>query len=428
MNEQKKDIEKRDDSITEFVSGIVEAVNETIENVIETVSETIGTSQTKEIEEAAETNAQSNEENRVGYVPAIVLPQADETEEEALVELPDEPDPKNEIEAAIAKARETHEETEEEIKDPLVAETLPALPRLNRARLQIQAPNRVHLYWSLAGNPFETLRRAFGNRADNYVLVTKLVNLQTGATSYSPAQLQGDWWYNVRSNSPYRVDLGFYAPNHPFIRLLSSNDITTPRPAPSARVATEADWVVSTRQFVKVLTASGYSHDVLGVAFGAGVAQGGEIAGDAATITVANRLAPNAPAMLGDLNLAELRWVLVSLAAGVDYRDLFQYLSAETAAWLEQVLEANPNALEAENVRNILESIFGSEFVQTFIEQDEFTWQRLAPVAVGASAIHFPEILFPKLRSSERKPGENPFSEGDLPFDLSPLSSAEFLV
>src|SRR3712207_7049898 len=42
----------------------------------------------------------------------------------------------------------------------------------------------------------------------------------------------------------------------------------SPRSTPSSRADTEADWIVSTRQFVQVLTASGYSHDVFQVAFG----------------------------------------------------------------------------------------------------------------------------------------------------------------
>lgn len=436
MNDSEKNIEKGD-SLGDVLGNIVETAAAALATVVENVAEAISGSsepenpqkenQPEEIqkenkEEIQEKTPDLNREKRIGYAQSIELPQSEEMEEEVLVEADD----KNEIEAAIARARETKTELAEEFRDELVAESLPALPRQNRARLQIQAPNRIHLYWSLSGNPFETLRKAFGNRADNYVLVTKLVNLQTGAESFSRAEIEGDWWYNVRSNSAYRADLGFYSPNRPFVRLISSNEITTPRPAPSAKVATENDWIVSTREFVKVLTASGYSHDVLNVAF----QESGEISGDAATITVANRFAPAAPVALGDLNLPELRWVLVSLASGVDFAELREYVSAETAAWLNEILAANPDALEAGNVREVLESIFGGEFIEMFTEQDDFTWQRLAPVAVGASAIHFPEILFPKLRSSERKSAENPFAESaekDFPFGLRPVSSDEFL-
>lgn len=426
MTEKEKNIESKEkDSLGEVVADIAGAISEAIETVVETVAEVVGLNE--KTENAAKENIELNEETRIGYT-ASTLPQADENEEETVVELDD----KAQVEAAIARARETHVEIEEEVRDPLVAETLPALPRRNRARLQIQSPNRIHLYWSLAGNPFDTLQKAFGSRSASYQLVTKLVNLNTGAESFSAVGVQGDWWYNVRSNQPYRVDLGFYAPNRPFIRLFSSNTVSTPRPAPSARAATEDDWIVSTREFVKVLTASGYSHDVFQVAFGAVDSETGEVSPDASTIAVANRFAPAAQ---GELNFAELRWLLVSLAAGVPFAELQDYISPELTGWLEKVLEANPDALTKENVRTVLESIFGSEFVEAFTETGAFGWERLSPVAVGASAIHFPEIMFPILRLPELRAVGNPFGgelgEGEGGGEGYPEglpSSAEFLA
>jgi hypothetical protein len=404
-NAEKKESQTLGDVVGDIVESVAEAVGTVVETVAETVGEAIGLNdKTKEETSTKETKINEenelNKEERIGYVGSG-LPQADETEEEAIIEA----DEKAEVEAAIARARETHEESTEAVKDPLVAEFLPALPRRNRARLQIQSPNRIHLYWSLAGNPFETLQKAFGNRAVSYQLVTRLVNLGTGAESYAAADVQGDWWYSVRSNAAYRVDLGFYAPNRPFIRLLTSNAVSTPRPAPSNRAATEADWVVSTREFISVLTASGYSHDVLQVAFGATDARAGEISEEDSTLRVANRFAPVEP---GELNLAELRWLLVSLATGVSIAEIGQYISPELVKWLEKVLEANPDALTKENVRTVLESIFGSEFVEMFADKNVFGWERLSPVAIGASAIHFPEILFPKLRLPELRAAGNP--------------------
>lgn len=424
MSDKENTGKKESQTLGDVVGDIVETVSEVVETVVETVAEAIGLDDKKETDK----NIEINEETRIGYTISN-LPKADENEEEAAIE----PDEKTTVEAAIAKARETREEITEEIKDPLVAEFLPALPRRNRARLQIQSPNRIHLYWSLAGNPFETLQKAFGNRAGSYQLVTRLVNLGTGAESYATADVQGDWWYSVRSNAAYRVDLGFYAPNRPFIRLLTSNAVNTPRPAPSNRAATEADWVVSTREFVSVLTASGYSHDVLQVAFG-GIAdtQTGEISSEAATLAVAKRFAPVGE---GELNLSELRWLLVSLASGISFADIEKYISPELTDWLERVLEANPDALTRENVRTVLESIFGSEFIEMFTETGVFGWERLSPVAIGASAIHFPEILFPKLKLPELRAADNPTDEGrefgtgeEYDEENFPPSSAEFLL
>ena len=440
--------EKSNESLGELISGLVQSVSEVVSDVIETVEEgvqallnpeeskqeTSKTNKTGEAGEEDEADEQAaseetiNEETRHGY--RQTLPQAEEPEEESISESADESDAKNEIEAAIAKARETSPETIE--KDELVAESLPELPSVNTAKLYIQSPNRVFLYWNLSGNPFETLQKAFGSRANNYQLVTKLINLQTGAESFAPANPGGNWWYNVRSDTKYRVDLGFYAANRPFIRLLSSNPVSTPRAAPSLRADSEADWIVSNKQFVQVLTASGYSHDVLGVVFGTGAAEEtGEMSEDASTLIVANHFAP---LFQDELNLAELRWLLVSLASGVAFGDLQTRLSPATLAWLEQVLAADPDALGQENVRTVLESIFGSEFIEMFTDENAIGWMRLAPVAIGASAINFPEILFPQLRLPELRAalvetpfGEQLLGEGDFPQSKFSTSSAEFL-
>ena len=428
--------EKSNESIGDILSGIVQSVSEAVADVIETVENSVQAilSPEESKKESGETNKSgeqtineksTNEETRIGYLQA--LPQPEEPEEEAISQSAEDADAKNEIEAAIARARTTSPEAIE--KDELVAESLPELPSVNTAKLYIQSPNRVFLYWNLSGNPFETLQKAFGNRANNYQLVTKLINLRTKAESFAPANPGGNWWYNVHSNTRYRVDLGFYAANRPFIRLLSSNSINTPRAAPSSRADTEEDWIVSNKQFVQILTASGYSHDVLGVAFGADL-ETGDISEDASTLVAANHFAS---LIQGELDLAELRWLLVSLASGVGFADLQSLLSPGALAWLGQVLEANPDALGRENVRTVLESIFGSEFVEMFTDENAMAWMRLAPVAVGASAVNFPEVLFPQLRLPELRAAlvETPFGEQFGEGDFSPgallVSSAEFI-
>lgn len=455
--DSKKDNEKPDEkfqeSVGEIISNVVESVSEIVSEVLGTIGQSVEailhpeesskenaekgeTTENEKNEEIKakeikdETKGETNNETvkaetRIGY--QSFLPQSEEPETET-AETVTEPDAKNEIETAIAKARETNAEAIE--KDELVAEFLPELPSQNIAKLYLQSPNRIFLYWSVAGNPYETLQKAFGNRAGNYQLVTKLVNLQTNAESLAPADFNGNWWYNVRSNTAYRIDLGFYAQNRPFIRLLSSNVVRTPRSAPSSRTDTAADWIVSTKQFAQVLTVSGYSHDVLGIVFGGDEAtEIGALSAENSTLAVANHFASVAP---DEINLAELRWLLISLAAGAPFTALQNRLSKATLHWIEQVLAANPEALEPENVRSVLAAIFGSEFVEMFTDQNTFGWQRLAPVAVGASAIHFPEILFPQLRfpALRRANAENPFgaSFGDDEYlkNLFP-TSAEFI-
>ena len=55
---------------------------------------------------------------------------------------------------------------------------LPELSKQNRARLQMQTPNRLFFYWSLGINPFQKLNRALGSQTASYTLVLKLVDLR----------------------------------------------------------------------------------------------------------------------------------------------------------------------------------------------------------------------------------------------------------
>jgi len=59
----------------------------------------------------------------------------------------------------------------------LAAPKLPELAKENRARLQMQSPNRLFFYWSIKNNPFQTLKKAFGHDTGSYTLVAKLLDL-----------------------------------------------------------------------------------------------------------------------------------------------------------------------------------------------------------------------------------------------------------
>lgn len=410
--------------IDQFVEAIGDAVSTVVDNVETFLSQSEKTEKTEpagETVKESENSIDDQNEVRVGYASAsaAALPQGEEPEIEAAIE----PDDKNKVETAIAAARETARESAAEIKDPLVAETLPALPRVDQAKLYLQSPNRIFAYWSVAGNPYATLQKALGRRADAYQLVSKLVNLDTNAESFAPADFSGSWWFNVRSNSRYVVEIGFYQANRPFVRLLSSNQVLTPRANPSPRRATDADWIVSTKQFAEVLTSSGYSHDVFDVVFNTDQ-ETGESSDNTSTLAAANRFAA---LTAEDLDLSELRRALVALAAGVDLNDLRPNFSHALAAWVDSVLATDYAALESPNVRQVLASIFGNEFVEAIGDETEFIYQRLAPVAVGASAINFPEIRFPKLSKSKLEQLKNPFAKTDFPIGAEVVSSHEFL-
>lgn len=310
------------------------------------------------------------------------------------------------------KVAETIGDAEEQL-DPLGIEALPALPAVNRARLQVQSPNRIFLYWSLAGNPFATLQKAFGNRASNYSLVLKFRNLSHGGEQILPIKTEGNWWFDVQPASRFQVDVGLFANNRPFIRLLSSNQVETPRSAPSPRIDTEGDWQVSRVQFARVLDVSGYTHDALPVVFGFG--EDG-VFDEMATVAVLNQLASNAPVAPETFDAAEMRVALSALAAGIPFEVLRTQLSPALQTYFDSVLRQDADALRSENVLSALETVLGDEFVDEFASfGEELQRIRLEPV-FGASAVHFPEIVLPRI--FQRLP-ENLFPNA-LNFPTSP--------
>lgn len=251
---------------------------------------------------------------------------------------------------------------------------LPELSQENRAWLQLQSPNRIFFYWTIKQNPFETLNRAFpSGRAQDYKLSIKLVNLDTKAEEVHQAEKSGSWWFGVSPNTSYCAEVGFFSSHRPFVRLMYSNTIETPRAEPSPNQDWSTDFSVSANQFAEVLGASGYSQDALEVAMTGDDPENS----DAAT--------RNAFLSLGgdenvEFELSELRSALLALAAGASLDSLRSWLSPKLFAQLEAILRENAERLSAERVRVVLKENFALED-----EKEEF----LTPV-FGASEIHFP--------------------------------------
>jgi hypothetical protein len=260
-----------------------------------------------------------------------------------------------------------------ELADP----RLPVLPPENRARLQIQSPNRIFLYWSVKHNPFEAIRRAFaGGAADSYRLIVKLVNLTDGTEELFPVESHGSWWFNVNSSTTYRAELGFFAEGRPFIRLMFSNTVETPRSAPSPNRDWSTDFSVSAAEFAEVLEASGYAQDAFEVA----VAGDDPQASDSAARETFFQLVGHRDA---ETNSAELRSVLFALASGVLLESLRGQIDSNLYARLEMVMQENAQKLSAEVVLAALHENFAFE-----ADAEEFA----APV-FGASSINFPRKI-----------------------------------
>lgn len=324
--------------------------------------------------------------------PAIAAPQFVVDEDAAEAELDRESDPVF-VELATPK--------------------LPQLARENRARLQMQSPNRIFFYWSVKSNPFQVLQKVFGGGANNYQLVVKFVNLNSDREEIRPVDAEGNYWLNVEASSKYRAEIGFYAPNRPYVRVIFSNIVETPRKSPSPRAASDADWAISADKFAQVLDASGFAQDALEVALTGDDAERAVYATEQALGDIVGE-----PIDLSAVNADEVRSALLALAAGVSLEDL----RGQIGEALYLFLREHVARLSAENALAALRNHFE-------IFEDEILEEETIGAAVfGSSLVNFPKNV--RRRTVPRVGvGDNDSSapsEPQLLPKLSPLSSFSF--
>lgn len=272
------------------------------------------------------------------------------------------------------------EESEDPIFKELSAPTLPEKSRENRARLQMQSPNRVHFYWSFKENPLKILSRIFGV-STNYQLVAKLQNQTNNREELFPIDTEGAAWFDVDAGSSYRVEVGFYHVSRPFVRVLFSNALQTPRKSPSPRQDYSEYFAVSADQFAKVLNVSGYRQDAYEVA----------LAGD--DIEFADRATETAFAQIFDSEKtdfdanqsSEMRFVLLALASGYALEDLRTHVSPSLFGFLQD----RAAELNAEKALTALQENFG---VGTE-EFDEEAEESFGAAVFGLSSVNFPRNL-----------------------------------
>lgn len=255
---------------------------------------------------------------------------------------------------------------------------LPKLEKENRARLQMQSPNRIHFYWSMKKNPFQMLSKAFGGGTGSYTLVAKLINQTTSAAEIQPVEAEGDCWYDVDANSKYRAEIGFFAVNRPYFRVMFSNTIETPRKTPSPKRDVSPVFNVSANQFAEVLDRSGYKQDAMEVAFAGDDLEYADFATNNAWTILTGRKDVVFP------DSGEMRYALLALASGIRLDNLRGDISHS----IYNSLKSNEPALSADETRAALETSFG-EF-----EEDEIIEEltEFAPTVFGASLVNFPRI------------------------------------
>lgn len=254
---------------------------------------------------------------------------------------------------------------------------LPELPKRNRARLQMQSPTKLYFYWSIKNDPFKTLSRAFGNRGIHN-LVAKLLNQTRDIERTFPVEAEGDCWFNVEADANYRVEIGFHAPTRPFIRIMFSNEVQTPRKGPSKREDLTPHFGVSANQFARVLDVSGYKRDAFEVLI-AGDDPG--LTENATRRTYFELMGKSSGRLFSNRKADELRSALLALASGYSLEDV----KPEISSALFAELESEKGRLNAERILLVLRDNFDVLKEKLFEEEVDSAMR-------GTSLVNFPKI------------------------------------
>ena len=124
-------------------------------------------------------------------------------------------------------------------------------------RALVQDPFRLYVYWNLRGNPLERIRRIFpAEEVDKFRHTLRLIDETNNITVFFEVPYTREYWFSVFPDRTYRVELGVRSPVHGYIRLLSSQPVTTPRGGPSDQVAPEAEYAIEADEYLQVLRES----------------------------------------------------------------------------------------------------------------------------------------------------------------------------
>jgi len=257
----------------------------------------------------------------------------------------------------------------------LAAPQLPELKHEARARLMMQSPTRLYFYWSIDSRSYQALQKTLGGETGDYTLALRLSNLTTDVEELHAVEPDGNWWFNVDPDNEYRAEIGFYSSSRPFVRILFSNTITTPRKSPSPHSANEARWAVTTHAFAEVLEASGFEEDAF------------EVIRSEANLDLRASFAAHVGAdenAFSEFDSNELYRALSQLVAGIPIEELKWKITAQLYAILQAHLSRlSPSAIE----RGLSISAASNE-----TEFETFS-------AVGGSLVNFPRRKYKPVSS-----------------------------
>ncbi len=282
----------------------------------------------------------------------------------------------------------------------LLAEAkLPELERENRARLQMQTPTRLYFYWSVKDNPWARLKNVFGSDLGSYTLVHKLIDKKHGHEEIHQTDAQGNYWFNVDPDGTYQAEVGFYAPNRPYFRILYSNVVETPRRGPSPRAASEAQWTVSSAKFAEVLDVAGFSRDAFDVAMAGDDQVSSDNASFDALETFTGRKISERRGISGD----DIRYALTAIASGVEIGELRNKIGAA----LFDILSKLSDSMSAAGALGALKDNFE-------IDVDGLQDEEASSIVYGASLVHFPQKVRTGAALPKNEPRYNPVSSHSI--------------
>ncbi|MCA1816900.1 MAG: DUF4912 domain-containing protein [Acidobacteria bacterium] len=129
----------------------------------------------------------------------------------------------------------------------------------DEARLLVQSPRRLYLYWSFAHVPRATLRRAFGQLADRFRVAARLVDQESGVAAAATPANGRSLWLDAAPGRSYRAEIGFVAEGLPFVRALASNAVETPPDAISRATDGDETFRTDSQGFARMLAVSGFA-------------------------------------------------------------------------------------------------------------------------------------------------------------------------
>ena len=258
----------------------------------------------------------------------------------------------------------------------------------------MQSPNKLYFYWSVKENPYQLLRNAFGSDTGSYTLVLKLINFRNDTEIILPADVDGKYWFDVEPDGEYQAEVGFYAVNRPYFRIIYSNTVETPRKSPSLRVAMDSDWSVSANKFAEVLDVSGFTHDAFDVAM---IGDDPAAAESATTKMAFKAFAGTDADYFAKISAEDMRHAMYAFASGQTLEDLRSSVSPALFARLQE-RSAHLNPKKASSA---LTHYFGTEEV-------DITEEHFGPAVYGSSLINFPRTLRTSRTASRYAPVSSP--------------------